>query len=144
MVAESLTRRSVYPEDSLVVIAIAIGIFDRDLRLPYPPQAADRIGLGQGRRSPASQHSMQVVQDSFTTCKKRITAVWDAPDSGGRGTRASIWKGRYLLITFLAIFRDEAKLLNTFPKKVAKLLTIVRTRNDYTIFPTTDVDPRRT
>src|SRR5205823_14088123 len=90
---------------------------------------------------------MQVVQNSFTTCKKRITAVRDAPDrqSEGRGRRvSSIWKGRYLLMVFLAIFRDQAKVLNAFSKKVAQPLTVVWTRNDQTTFPTTDVDPRRT
>src|SRR5205823_1058589 len=89
---------------------------------------------------------MQVVQNPFTACEKRVAAVRDAPDrqSNGRGMRISIWQGRYFLVAFFAIFRDEAKFLNAFSEKVAKLLAIVWTRDDQTTFPTTDVDPRRT
>src|SRR5260370_39961432 len=74
---ESITGRSIYPEDAAVLVTIAIGVLYGGLGFSDTAQATDSLGLRQGCWFVLRQVIVELLYELFASCKVRITNIGD-------------------------------------------------------------------
>ena len=60
------------PEHRLIFMAIQIRIFNSELRFANAAQAADRLGLTDGRGLRGLEVGVQLCEQIFASCKERV------------------------------------------------------------------------
>jgi hypothetical protein len=76
-------RFGIEPEDGLVPVAIAVGVFDGRLGLADAAQAAD--GLGQGGLAAPGEPLPDFGDDLVSTGEELVSRMGDAPQNGWPG-----------------------------------------------------------
>src|SRR6266705_6078803 len=67
------------PEDGVIVLAMSIGIFERELRFANPPQSTDSLWLRQGGLLSILQRGCQLGHHMLLLGEKRIPSEGDIP-----------------------------------------------------------------
>src|ERR1700730_6829466 len=124
------------PQHCLVILAMAIGIFNSGLCLTTTTQTGDGLGLPQGCCATRGKQCVETSEDVITPCEERIAAKGNIPH----------WptgKGRMLRLaaSFLSC-RDKTQLFCPHPKDLAEPLAVVETGRGRAIFPATDAQVR--
>src|SRR5215472_16613519 len=88
---QRITAVGSYPEDYLVVLSVAIGIFEDDLRFADPAQAADSLWLGH--RLTGEQLASQSDKHLFTSQEEQVAWVGKRPCLLGY-----FWVNAFLLV----------------------------------------------
>src|SRR6266849_5655064 len=71
---------SIYPEDCLVLGAIAVSVLDSNLGFADTSQTTDRTGLCKCHRFLAVKGLLQMRQDLLTAGEIEVAQVWNIPD----------------------------------------------------------------
>src|SRR5258708_28193233 len=83
---ELITGGSIYPEDVVVLVTIAIGVLYGGLGFADTAQAADCLGLCRGRGFVLRQVLVELLEQFFASCKERITNIGDIPGRCRQGS----------------------------------------------------------
>src|SRR5207248_2620157 len=77
---QSVEGISLDPQDELVLVGIAVGVFDGNLGLANTSQATDSCELRDEDRLLCLQEGMDARKRLFAARKKRIALKWQSPE----------------------------------------------------------------